>query len=275
MPACAAPGGGGQRRLQHVAQKVVPRIWKSRIAGSLRLRHVNEPFERRNDGIAAALLRTPRVAGGPAVEQSEAPEGRVDRGICVPLASVCGLRVRTAGAVTTGWRWLILFVAALLFAAPSAGAQADVEFETRVVRVVSGDTVVVERDGAEVELRLADIGAPQGTQFLAPSSRTAVDGMVRNRAVRVQVTGVEDGVRLYGRLFAGQLDVARAQVRRGNAWVCWDYALDSELMPVENEAQRHRRGVWRSMMDVTSRSECRRRPPVPPPAEPKAPAKPN
>jgi endonuclease YncB( thermonuclease family) len=91
---------------------------------------------------------------------------------------------------------LILFVAVLWLLSPAAMAQANVEFETRVVRVVSGDTVIVERDGAELELRLADIGAPQGTQFLAPSSRTAVDGMVRNRAVRVQVTGVEEGVRI-------------------------------------------------------------------------------
>jgi endonuclease YncB( thermonuclease family) len=166
---------------------------------------------------------------------------------------------------------LIPLVAVLWLLSPRVMAQVNTEFETRVVRVVSGDTVIVQRDGGEVELRLADIGAPQGSQFLAPSSRTAVDGMVRNRAVRVQVTGVEEGVRIYGRLFAGQLDVARAQVRQGNAWVCWDYALDSELMPVQNEAQRHRRGVWRSMMEVNTRSDCRRRPPVPPPAEPKAP----
>jgi hypothetical protein len=46
-------------------------------------------------------------------------------------------------------------------------------------------------------------------------------------------------------------------------------------MPVENEARRHRRGVWRTMMDVTSRSECRRRPPAPAPAKPETPAKPN
>ena len=169
---------------------------------------------------------------------------------------------------------LILFFTVLWLASPPAMAQVNEEFETRVVRVVSGDTVILERNGSEVELRLADIGAPQGSQFLAPSSRTAVDGMVRNRAVRVQITGVEEGVRIYGRLFAGRLDVARAQVQRGNAWVCWDYALDSDLMPVENEAQRHRRGVWRSMMDVTTRSECRRRPPAPP-AEPKTPTKPN
>ena len=91
-------------------------------------------------------------------------------------------------------RRLIPFVV-LWLASSSAMAQANTEFETRVVRVVSGDTVIVERDGGEVELRIADIGAPQGSQFLAPSSRTAVDGMVRNRAVRVQVTGVEEGVR--------------------------------------------------------------------------------
>ena len=168
-------------------------------------------------------------------------------------------------------RRLIAAAAVLWLTSLSVPAQLAVEFESRVVRVESGDTVIVERDGREVELRLADIGAPQGSQFLAPSSRSAVDGMVRNRTVRVQVTGVEEGVRLYGRLFVGALNVARAQVQRGNAWVCWDYALDSELMPVENEAQRHRRGVWRSIMEVNTRSDCRRRPPVPPPAEPKGP----
>jgi micrococcal nuclease len=168
-------------------------------------------------------------------------------------------------------RRLITAAATLWLTALSALAQPAAEFESRVIRVESGDTVIVERDGREVELRLADIGAPQGSQFLAPSSRSAVDGMVRNRTVRVQVTGVEEGVRLYGRLFVGALDVARAQVQRGNAWVCWDYALDSELMPVENQAQRHRRGVWRSIMEVNTRTDCRRRPPVPSSAEQKAP----
>jgi endonuclease YncB( thermonuclease family) len=92
---------------------------------------------------------------------------------------------------------LIAAAAALWLASLPVLAQPAVEFESRVVRVESGDTVIVERDGREVELRLADIGAPQGSQFLAPSSRSAVDGMVRNRTVRVQVTGVEEGVRLY------------------------------------------------------------------------------
>lgn len=161
-------------------------------------------------------------------------------------------------------RRLIPTVAALWLTCVSALAQTKDEFESRVVRVESGDTVTVERDGREVELRLADIGAPQGSQFLAPVSRSILEAMVRNRTVRVEVTGVEQGVRLYGRVFAEALNVTRAQVERGNAWVCWDYATDSELMPVENEAKRHRRGVWRNTLEVTTRSECMRRPPVPP-----------
>ena len=161
-------------------------------------------------------------------------------------------------------RRLIPTVAALWLTCVSVLAQTKDEFESRVVRVVSGDTLIVERDGREFELRLSDIGAPQGSQFLAPVSRSTLEAMVRNRTVRVEVTGEQEGVRLYGRVFVEALNVTRAQVERGNAWVCWDYALDSELMPVENEAKRHRRGVWRNTMEVTTRSECQRRPPVPP-----------
>lgn len=157
-----------------------------------------------------------------------------------------------------------LIATASVLLAALANAQPRDAFESRVVRVASGDTLIVERDGREVELRLVDIGAPQGSQFLAPTSRSTLESMVRGRTVRVEITGVEKGVRLYGRVFAGQLDVARAQVQRGNAWVCWDYVLDTELRPVESEAQRHRRGVWRNIMEVTTRSECRRRPPAPP-----------
>jgi len=157
----------------------------------------------------------------------------------------------------------LIGTAALLVAALAA-AQPREEFEGRVLRVASGDTLIVERDGGEVEVRIANIGAPQDAQFLAPVSRSTLEGMVRNRTVRVEVTGVEPGVRLYGRVLAGQLDVARAQVQRGSAWVCWDYAIDSELRPVESEARRQRRGVWRNIMEVTTRGECRRRPPAPP-----------
>lgn len=157
-----------------------------------------------------------------------------------------------------------MIVASVLMFVALAADPGRAQFEARIVRVVSGDTLIVEHDGREVELRLADIGAPQGTQFLAPAARSTLEAMVRRRAVRVQVTGVEENVRLYGRVFAGELDVARALVERGNAWVCWDFALDTELLPVEREAQRQRRGVWRNIIEVTTRSECRRRPPVPP-----------
>ncbi len=91
-------------------------------------------------------------------------------------------------------RRLIPTVAALWLICVSALAQTKDEFESRVVRVESGDTVIVERDGREVELRLADIGAPQGSQFLAPVSRSTLEAMVRNRTVRVEVTGAEQRV---------------------------------------------------------------------------------
>jgi endonuclease YncB( thermonuclease family) len=140
--------------------------------------------------------------------------------------------------------------------------------EGAVVRVPSGDTIVVSTSGREVEVRLADIGAPQGSQFYAPAARTLLESITADRPVVVTQTGTrESGV--FGRVRAGALDVNLELVRRGAAWVCWEYTRDTDYLPYENQAQRARRGVWSNTPEITMLAECRRRPPAERPLYPR------
>jgi micrococcal nuclease len=144
--------------------------------------------------------------------------------------------------------------------------QAADEVTGKVVRVSSGDTLVVAADAGEMEIRLADIDAPQGSQYYAPPARTLLANMVMDRPVRVVLTGHDGPSRAFGRVFAGELDVNLEMVRRGAAWVCWVYATDTNLLPYENDAIRYRRGLWAQTTQFNARVACGQRPPAERPA---------
>jgi len=156
-------------------------------------------------------------------------------------------------------------LAAALFGAAPACALAT-EIVGPVARVPSGDTLVVTDGARDVEVRLANIGAPQGGEFYAPAARTLLASIVAGKAVRVEVTGSGGEGRVFGRVFAGELDVNLELVRRGAAWMCIEYAANLNLLPHENDAQRHKRGLWAQTSQFDARVECRRRPPAAKPA---------
>lgn len=155
----------------------------------------------------------------------------------------------------------------MALAAATPGAQ-PATIEGKVVRVESGDTLVLKASDQEVEVRLADIGAPQGPQFYAPAARTLLEAITLDHPVGVSVTGKRDGG-VFGKVRVGELDVNLELVRRGAAWVCWEYSRDTDYLPFENQAQRARRGLWSSTMEITARVECRRRPPAEQPLFPR------
>jgi len=154
---------------------------------------------------------------------------------------------------------LVALLAALCSAMP---AQAADEITGKAVRVLNGDTLVVATAAGDTEIRLSDIGAPQGSGYYAPSATTLLSNMVLGQQVRIKVTGHGGPNREFGRVFVGPLDVVLALVQRGAAWVCWEYAADTDLMPYENDAIRHQRGLWLYTTPFDARIACRQRPPA-------------
>ena len=64
--------------------------------------------------------------------------------------------------------------------------------------------------------------------------------------MRVEVGDRDRYGRTVGRVFVGSVDVSAEMVRRGGAWIYTHYAKDPALVPLEVEARRERRGLWKS-----------------------------
>ena len=153
-----------------------------------------------------------------------------------------------------------LAVVAVWVASPVIAA--TTMLQGQAVSVATGDTLTVAVDGKAMEIRLADIGAPTGSEYFAPSARALLDAIVAGKDVRIEATAITDDGRAVGRVSVGELDVTLELVRRGAAWVCWEYAADSRLLPYENDARCFRRGLWPSTWEIDARAACRRRPPL-------------
>lgn len=154
----------------------------------------------------------------------------------------------------------------LLHTVVSAAAMTET-IAGRGVEVKSGDTLVVDDGAKRIKVRLADIDAPQGSDYFAPASRTLLSSLVLDQPLSIVVTGSAGNESVFGRVAAGKLDINLEMVRRGAAWVCWDFAQRTYYLPYENDARRFRRGLWSATWEINARARCLGRPPVqqPPP----------
>jgi endonuclease YncB( thermonuclease family) len=184
-------------------------------------------------------------------------------------------RVTGATRATLRPRCLRWALGAAAFASTLAAADEPVspavpaELSGRAVEVGSGDSLVVEYGGRRVDVRLADINAPQGSDYYAPAAKTLLANIVLDQPVRVAVAGVAADGTVFGYLTFGELDVNLEMVKRGAAWPCWDFAQRTDFLHWEYEARRWRRGLWVATWEIDARAACLRRPPVAtPPARP-------
>lgn len=125
-----------------------------------------------------------------------------------------------------------------------AGCEAQ---EGQVTQVFDGDSFRLrEPGGAEVEVRLFGIDAPERHQPWSNHSRQALHRLVRGQPLRL-VTVTEDR---YGRIVATAfrasdgLDINAEMVREGHAWVYRRYTDDPVLIRLEEEARQAGRGLW-------------------------------
>lgn len=115
-----------------------------------------------------------------------------------------------------------------------------------VVEVTDGDSLVVEIDGAEVEVRLLGVNAPERDECLGPEAEAALAALVAGRSVTVVGGGETDQFgRLLATVVAGGLDVNRAQVEAGMALALTPGGPgDADYRDVEELAWEQRAGLW-------------------------------
>ena len=113
-----------------------------------------------------------------------------------------------------------------------------------VVRVKDGDSLVVDSNGREVEVRLADIDTPEFNQPRGDEARDALRSLVDGKEVRLELVGGDAYRRIVAHVFDGDLDVNAELVRLGLAWVRRAYDPAPSLVALEDGARQAGRGLW-------------------------------
>jgi len=120
-------------------------------------------------------------------------------------------------------------------------------FSARVVKVVDGDSLVIDYAGERINLRLWGIDAPEARQDYGRQARSVLAAMVKGRQIEARGKDVDEYYRLVALVWVDGQSVNEEMVRRGAAWVYDHYcheAICADWRRLQNDARRDRRGLW-------------------------------
>lgn len=114
-----------------------------------------------------------------------------------------------------------------------------------VIAISDGDTLtLLTAEKERVKVRLAEIDTPEKKQPYGQRAKQELADLAFNRDAVITVLDIDRYGRVVGRVAVDSLDVNAELIRRGAAWVYRDYLKRPELIPMEAEARRQRKGLW-------------------------------
>lgn len=141
-------------------------------------------------------------------------------------------------------------------AAPSGSRSAAPSAETaRVLRVVDGDTILVEIDGRQERVRYIGVDTPETVaqdspiECFGPEASAANKELVEGKSVRLErdISERDQYGRLLRYVYAGDIFVNAELIRRGFATTVTfppDVREAERLRRLERDARQARRGLW-------------------------------
>lgn len=136
-------------------------------------------------------------------------------------------------------RTAFILLALLLPFAPAFGATI-----WNVVGISDGDSLTVLVDKRPVKIRLANIDAPERGQAFGQRAKESLSDLCWNASVTYTLQGIDRYGRSVAVVNCNGVEVNRAQVERGMAWVYARYNKDANLNDVQKRAKQERRGLW-------------------------------
>lgn len=139
----------------------------------------------------------------------------------------------------------LFFLMLTLGVAPALHARADAQISGYVISIADGDTLTLLTANKErVKVRLAEIDTPEKKQPYGQKAKQELASLAFNQDAQISVIDTDRYGRVVGRVVVDGVDVNAELVRRGAAWVYRDYLKRPELIPLEAEARRQRKGLW-------------------------------
>lgn len=139
----------------------------------------------------------------------------------------------------------LFFLLLALGLTPALHARTEAQIHGYVISIADGDTLtLLTADKKRVKVRLAEIDTPEKKQPYGQKAKQELAGLAFNQNAQISVIDIDRYGRVVGRVVVGGLDVNAELVRRGAAWVYRDYLKRPDLIPLEAEARRLRKGLW-------------------------------
>jgi micrococcal nuclease len=114
----------------------------------------------------------------------------------------------------------------------------------KVIGIADGDTLTLLVDAKPLKIRLANIDAPEKVQSFGERSKQSLSDLCFGKDASYK----EQDIDRYGRTVAvvtcGGVEVNRAQIELGMAWVYPKYNKDLTLPGLEAMARKVGRGLW-------------------------------
>ena len=126
--------------------------------------------------------------------------------------------------------------------APKAGDEGV--FDGPLAWVSDGDTLRVLVRGREMEVRLADIDAPERDQAHGWQSKLRLIELVRDQHIVLAPRDVDQYGRIVAYVWVGDLEINRELIKRGAAWFYPEYAESDALYEEEQRARAAKVGLW-------------------------------
>jgi micrococcal nuclease len=114
----------------------------------------------------------------------------------------------------------------------------------KVVSVPDGNTVVVLNADEQITVRVAYIDAPEKGQAFSAPSRQALTKLCLGKDAAYKIARSNDSTHAIAAVTCDGVDVGRAQLERGMAWVDIKQKAESDLIALEAAARQTRRGLW-------------------------------
>ena len=115
----------------------------------------------------------------------------------------------------------------------------------KVSKVSDGDTFTLITQGFKKHrVRLAEIDAPESDQPFGVVAGSHLRKLILGKEVTVNVVTFDRYKRPVGHIFLGQQNINKEMVKSGHAWVYRRYSKDKNLLSLESEAKRSKKGLW-------------------------------
>lgn len=115
-----------------------------------------------------------------------------------------------------------------------------------VVKVSDGDTFTCRKafGGGDIQVRMADIDAPESGQAFGNQARKALNKLIYKKTVTLKNTKQDKYGRTVATVYSGSLNVNLAMIESGYAWNYERYSNNAEYAAAMRQAQKSRRGLW-------------------------------